>query len=170
MAGIGTSLQSYALSLLRIVVGFTISLHGLQKLFGLFGGMGGSGAKAAILTRLWTAGCLEAFGGFLRKKGKSVLAEEAARGRLVVVVRPHSRGHIDAAAARPNSRAELVVLIASQPLVDELREARQIALRFRHRECAGHSADQHERKAPKGYLRIQGIAYIQRERHKVGDD
>ena len=47
-------------SLLRIVVGFTFSLHGLQKLLGLFGG-----TKAGILSLVWAAGCLEAVGGLL---------------------------------------------------------------------------------------------------------
>jgi len=59
------SFQPYALSLLRIVAGFTFSLHGFQKLFGYFGGMGGSGAKAAFPDLPWFAGCLEAFGGIL---------------------------------------------------------------------------------------------------------
>lgn len=59
------SLQPYALSLLRIIAGFTFSLHGVQKLFGLLGGMGGTGAKAQLLTMPWVAGCLEAFGGLL---------------------------------------------------------------------------------------------------------
>ena len=35
-----SSFEPYALSLLRIVVGFTFSCHGYQKLFGLFGGLG----------------------------------------------------------------------------------------------------------------------------------
>jgi putative oxidoreductase len=59
------SLQPYVLSLLRIIVGFTFSLHGLQKLFGLFGGMGGSGAKAPSFSLPWVGGVLEAFGGLL---------------------------------------------------------------------------------------------------------
>ena len=59
------SLQSYVLSLLRIIVGFTFSLHGLQKLFGFFGGMGGSGAKAPLFSLIWVGGVLEAFGGLL---------------------------------------------------------------------------------------------------------
>jgi putative oxidoreductase len=58
-------LESRALSLLRIVAGFTFSLHGLQKLFGWFGGMGGQGGTAAMGSLLWTAGVLEAFGGAL---------------------------------------------------------------------------------------------------------
>jgi putative oxidoreductase len=59
------SLQPYVLSLLRIVVGFTFSLHGLQKLFGFFGGMMGSGAKAPFFSLIWVGGVLEAFGGLL---------------------------------------------------------------------------------------------------------
>ena len=57
------SLQPYARSVLRIVVGFTFSLHGFQKLFGLFGGMGGKGATAHFISWIWVAGFLEAFGG-----------------------------------------------------------------------------------------------------------
>lgn len=55
----------YALSLLRIVAGFTFSLHGMQKLFGAFGGMGGKGATADPFSQLWIAGILECFGGLL---------------------------------------------------------------------------------------------------------
>ncbi len=54
-----------ALSLLRIIAGFTFSLHGFAKLFGFFGGMGGSGATAAFGTLPWVAGVLETFGGCL---------------------------------------------------------------------------------------------------------
>ena len=60
-----TSLQPHLLSLLRIIAGFAFSLHGAQKLFGAFGGMGGNGAKAAVLSLMWVAGCLEMFGGLL---------------------------------------------------------------------------------------------------------
>jgi putative oxidoreductase len=56
-------LQSCARSLLRIVVGFTFSLHGFQKLFGMFGGMGGG--RAAPMSQAWVGGCLETFGGLL---------------------------------------------------------------------------------------------------------
>lgn len=59
------SLQPYFLFLLRIVAGFTFSLHGVQKLFGLLGGMGGTGAKAQFFTVIWFAGFLEAVGGAL---------------------------------------------------------------------------------------------------------
>jgi putative oxidoreductase len=55
--------QPYALSLLRIVAGFTFSLHGMQKLFGAFGGMGGEGGTAVLFSRFWVAGILECFGG-----------------------------------------------------------------------------------------------------------
>ena len=64
MAGI-RSVEPCACSLLRVIVGFTFSLHGMQKLLGLFGGMGGTGAKAHFLSLMWVAGCLETAGGLL---------------------------------------------------------------------------------------------------------
>jgi putative oxidoreductase len=60
-----STLQPYALSLLRIVAGFTFSLHGFQKLFGCFGGLGGKGGTAHFFSMLWLAGALETFGGLL---------------------------------------------------------------------------------------------------------
>ena len=57
------SLEPRALSVLRIIAGFTFSLHGLQKLFGAFGGLQGGTAAFGLL--LWTAGVLECFGGLL---------------------------------------------------------------------------------------------------------
>lgn len=63
------ALEPRALSLLRIVAGFTFSLHGFQKLFGCFGGMGGSGATAGFGTLPWVAGVLETFGGMLLLAG-----------------------------------------------------------------------------------------------------
>ena len=59
------SSEPYARFLLRVVAGFTFSLHGYQKIFGLFGGMGGTGAKAPLFSLLWTAGGLEVVGGAL---------------------------------------------------------------------------------------------------------
>ncbi len=59
------SLEPRALSVLRIIAGFTFSLHGFQKLFGAFGGLGGQGGTAAFGSLLWTAGVLECFGGVL---------------------------------------------------------------------------------------------------------
>lgn len=59
------TLQPRALSLLRIMAGFTFSLHGFQKLFGLFGGMGGHGATAPFPSLIWIAAVLESFGGLL---------------------------------------------------------------------------------------------------------
>ena len=59
------TLEPRALSLLRIIAGFTFSLHGFQKVFGLFGGLGGTGATATFGSLVWTAGVLEAFGGLL---------------------------------------------------------------------------------------------------------
>lgn len=61
----GRSITSRALSVLRVVAGFTFSCHGMQKLFGLFGGMGGSGAKAPFFSLIWAAGFLEFVGGLL---------------------------------------------------------------------------------------------------------
>jgi putative oxidoreductase len=58
------SLQPYALSLLRLAAGFTFSLHGFQKLFGVFGGVG-HGAAAHFFSLLWLAACLETVGGIL---------------------------------------------------------------------------------------------------------
>jgi len=56
-------LEPYARSVLRLVIGFTFSLHGFQKWFGLFGGMGGHAAQVG--TRLWIAGVIEVIGGLL---------------------------------------------------------------------------------------------------------
>ena len=42
------TLEPRALSVLRIIAGFTFSLHGFQKLFGAFGGLGGQGGTAAF--------------------------------------------------------------------------------------------------------------------------
>ena len=59
------SLEPYARSLLRVIVGFTFSLHGMQKLFGLFARLGGGGASVHFFSLFWVAGCLETFGGLL---------------------------------------------------------------------------------------------------------
>jgi len=58
------ALEPYARSLMRVVAGFTFSLHGMQKILGFFGGMGGSGAKAHFFSLPWAAGVLE-LGGVL---------------------------------------------------------------------------------------------------------
>ena len=50
-------------SVLRIVAGFTFSLHGYQKFFGWLGGLGGS--KAELASMMGVAGVLETFGGAL---------------------------------------------------------------------------------------------------------
>jgi putative oxidoreductase len=60
-----TSLQPYVRSLVRIVVGATFSLHGLQKALGYFGGMPGKGGPAALATLPGVAGWLELVGGLL---------------------------------------------------------------------------------------------------------
>lgn len=60
MAKAGSSFESYALALLRIVAGFTFTLHGAQK-FGALGGLRGHAATA--FTMLWFGGILEIIGG-----------------------------------------------------------------------------------------------------------
>lgn len=55
-----SSLQSYALALLRIVAGFAFTLHGIQK-FGALGGL--RGHAAALYSMLWFAGVIESIGG-----------------------------------------------------------------------------------------------------------
>ncbi len=57
--------EPYARSVLRMVAGFTISAHGLQKLLGFFGGMDGGGVTAHFPSLLWVAAVLETFGGLL---------------------------------------------------------------------------------------------------------
>ena len=59
------SLASYTRSVLRIVVGFTFSLHGMQKLLGFFGGVDGKGATVHFGSLFWYAGALELVGGLL---------------------------------------------------------------------------------------------------------
>ncbi len=54
----------YLQSILRIVVGFTFSCHGLQKLFGAFGGK-----PVPAFSLLWFAGILETCGGPLMAAG-----------------------------------------------------------------------------------------------------
>jgi len=60
-----SSLQPHVRSLLRIVAGFSFSLHGFQKMLGMFGGMGGKGAVASFPTLPWFGGILELVGGLL---------------------------------------------------------------------------------------------------------
>jgi putative oxidoreductase len=60
MAKASSSLESSALALLRIVAGFTFTLHGAQK-FGALGGLGGHAAP--LYSLLWFAGILEIIGG-----------------------------------------------------------------------------------------------------------
>ena len=59
------TLEPFVRSLLRIVAGFTFSLHGIQKLLGFFGGFGGKGGTAPFASLLWFAGALEMVGGLL---------------------------------------------------------------------------------------------------------
>ena len=57
--------QPMVRSVLRIVVAFVFSLHGMQKILGFFGGMGGQGGVAAFPSLPWWAGVLELGGGLL---------------------------------------------------------------------------------------------------------
>jgi len=59
------TIEPFARSLLRIVAGFTFSLHGMQKLLGFFGGMSGKGGTVAFGSLFWIAGGLELIGGLL---------------------------------------------------------------------------------------------------------
>jgi putative oxidoreductase len=55
--------ESSLRSLARIVTGFTFSLHGWQKAFGLFGGLGGT--RPPLSSMLGAAGVIETIGGAL---------------------------------------------------------------------------------------------------------
>jgi len=57
--------EPFARSLLRLVAGFTFSLHGMQKLLGLFGGITGKGGTVPFGSLFWVAGVLETVGGIL---------------------------------------------------------------------------------------------------------
>ena len=63
MASAISGWEPHARSLLRIIAGFTFSLHGMQKLFGMF--LMGKGVAASFPSLMWVAGVLEAFGGLL---------------------------------------------------------------------------------------------------------
>jgi putative oxidoreductase len=56
---------SYALSLLRLITGFTFTLYGAKLLFGVFGGVDNAGHAAPLLSLFGVAGALEFFGGLL---------------------------------------------------------------------------------------------------------
>ena len=55
-----SSMSPYAQSIMRIVIGFTFTCHGLQKLFGLLGGH-----QMQFPSLIWFGGALEFFGGIL---------------------------------------------------------------------------------------------------------
>jgi len=59
------TLEPFARSLLRIVAGFTFSLHGMQKMLGAFGGVNGQGATVPYRSLIGLAGGLELIGGLL---------------------------------------------------------------------------------------------------------
>jgi putative oxidoreductase len=52
-------------SILRIIAGFTFSLHGYQKMFGWLNGLDGQGNPAELASMMGAAGVLETFGGAL---------------------------------------------------------------------------------------------------------
>jgi putative oxidoreductase len=58
-------IQPFAQSIMRIVIGFTFSCHGMAKLFGILGGVNGHGARSSVFTLLWAAGLIETTGGIL---------------------------------------------------------------------------------------------------------
>lgn len=58
--GKSAKLENFSLSILRIVAGFTFSLHGFQKMLGMFGG-----SRVPLLSLLSLAGVLELCGGIL---------------------------------------------------------------------------------------------------------
>ena len=80
MARSTSGVESYALALLRMVAGFTFSLHGLQK-FGALGGLGGH--AAATFTMMWFAGVLEIIDDF---DGDTFRAVNTVRFAMVVYV------------------------------------------------------------------------------------
>ncbi len=64
MASLGSA-QPFARSLLRLMAGFTFSLHGWQKLFGVLGGVNGHGATVYLFSLMGLAGIIEVIGGGL---------------------------------------------------------------------------------------------------------
>jgi putative oxidoreductase len=53
-----TSFEPFCYAALRVVAGFLMVFHGLQKLFGLFGG-----TMVEVLTQRWFGGIIELVGG-----------------------------------------------------------------------------------------------------------
>jgi putative oxidoreductase len=64
-----SNLSAYTLSLLRLVAGFLLSLHGLTLLFGFFNTPGHPAKPAALFTLIWFAGILQIVGGPLLALG-----------------------------------------------------------------------------------------------------
>ncbi|HEX4138167.1 MAG TPA: DoxX family protein [Bryobacteraceae bacterium] len=58
-----TRYESRLRSVARVMIGFTFSLHGWQKLFGAFGGLGGT--TPPLSSMLGAAGAIETIGGAL---------------------------------------------------------------------------------------------------------
>jgi putative oxidoreductase len=64
-----TNWSTYTLSLLRIVAGFLLSLHGLTLIFGFFSTPSHPAKPAALFTLIWFAGILQLLGGPLLTLG-----------------------------------------------------------------------------------------------------
>lgn len=64
-----SSWSVYTLSLLRIVAGFLLSLHGFTLIFGFFSTSGHPAHPASVLTLIWFAGILQLIGGPLLALG-----------------------------------------------------------------------------------------------------
>lgn len=52
-------ISRYLLSVMRIVIAFTFTCHGAQKLLGAFGGMGPHGGTVPLFSLFWFAGIIE---------------------------------------------------------------------------------------------------------------
>ncbi len=115
MATAPSSFHSHALALLRIVAGFTFTLHGAQK-FGALGGLGGH--AAAAYSMLWFAGILEIIGGPLIILGlftrpvAFILCGEMAVG---VLHRAHPHGPLGFSAAQWRRDHGAVLLLLFVP-------------------------------------------------------
>lgn len=79
MAASGSWLQELLYALLRLVSGACLSVHGLQKLFGLFGA-----ARVAPGSQLWFGGIIEACCGVAIALGLTRWAAVLASGTMAV--------------------------------------------------------------------------------------
>ena len=98
-----SALQPYALSLLRIIIGFTFSFHGIQKVFGYFGGH-----RMPPLSLLGVAGYLELVGGALVLVGLLTRPVAFVLSGLMAVA--YFMGHAHSGFLPVVNRGELAVL------------------------------------------------------------